>query len=140
MTSELFTGPMFGKTPAQKSEFDYSVVDQAVELIVNAVSPHLIIIFGSVARKAAKKGSDIDILVVMDSDKPIEERYEVNLALRDLPVPWDVFVLTPEEFVEKKDDEYNFIYEIVRTGFIAYEDSNRRIQEEGIHRPLPDPA
>ena len=116
---------MFGKTPSQRSEFDYSVVDHAVELIVDAVSPHLIIIFGSVARKTARKGSDVDILVVMDSDKPIEERYEVNLALRDLSVPWDVFVLTPEEFGEKKDDEYNFIYEIVRTGYVAYRDGEK---------------
>ena len=101
------------------------MVDLAVELIVDAVSPHLIIIFGSVAKGIARKGSDIDILVVMDSDKPIEERYEVNLALRHLPVPWDVFVLTPEEFGEKKDDEYNFIYEIVRTGYIAYGDGEK---------------
>ena len=105
---------------AKTKEFDYSVVDEAVGRIIDAVSPHLIIIFGSVARKTARKGSDIDILVVMDSDKPWDQRYEVDLALMPLPVPKDVIVVTPEEFDEWKDDEYNFIYEIVRTGYVAY--------------------
>ena len=106
--------------PVESDGFDYSVVDEAVERIVDAVSPHLIIIFGSVARKTARKGSDIDMLVVMDSDKPWDQRYEVDLALMPLPVPKDIIVVTPEEFDEWKDDEYNFIYEIVRTGYVVY--------------------
>ncbi len=113
--------PMRGRS-VEPDGFDYSVVDEAVGRIVDAVSPHLIIIFGSVARGTARKGSDIDILVVMDSDKPWDERYEVDLALMPLPVPKDVIVVTPQEFKEWKDDEYNFIYEIVHTGYVAYGD------------------
>ncbi len=116
---------MMGMGSAEAEGFDYSVVDDAVERIVDAVSPHLIIIFGSVARRTARKGSDIDILVVMDSDKPWDQRYEVDLALMGLRVPKDIIVVTPREFDERKDDEYNFIYEIVRTGYVAYGDGGK---------------
>ena len=104
--------------------YDYSAVDVVIDAIVKDLSPKMIIIFGSVARGTADADSDLDIMVVMDSDKPYAERAaEVQMCLwkRKLLLDDDVIVITPEEFERKKDDEYSFIHEIVSTGVVAYE-------------------
>ena len=104
--------------------YDYSAVDMVVDAIVEDFSPQMIMIFGSVAKGTANGESDLDLLVVMDSDKPHAVRSaEIQLGLwkRKLLLDEDVIVVTPEEFERKKDDEHSFIYEIVNTGVIAYE-------------------
>lgn len=102
--------------------FDYTLVDDAVNLIVTKFNPEKIIIFGSVASGTADDDSDIDILVVMNTkgDK-ISRRIPLIIALGKLRVDTDVIVATPEEFEAKKDDDSTFIHEIVNTGYVAYE-------------------
>jgi len=39
--------------------FDYSIVDKIVERIISDFSPHIIVIFGSVANNTAKEDSDL---------------------------------------------------------------------------------
>lgn len=102
--------------------FDYSVVDKVVETIVEELSPKMVIIFGSVASHTAETNSDIDILVVMDTEASRFYRsIPVDMCLRGFSVDKDIHVVTPEEFEAKKDDEYSFIHEIVRTGYVAYQ-------------------
>ena len=104
--------------------YDYSAVDMVVEAIVQDFSPRMIVIFGSVARGTADGNSDLDMMVVMDSDKPHAVRSaEIQLSLwkRKLLLDEDLIVITPEEYESKKDDEYSFIHEIMATGVIAYE-------------------
>ena len=104
--------------------YDYSAVDIVVDAIVQNFSLKMIVVFGSVAKGTADGDSDLDLLIVMDTDKG---RYDcvadINICLwkRDLVLEKDIVVVTPEEFLEKKDDEHSFIHEIVSTGVIAYE-------------------
>ncbi len=102
--------------------FDYSRVDDVVNLIVAKFNPQKIIVFGSVASGTADDDSDIDILVVMDAqgDK-ISRRIPLIIALSKLRVDTDVIVATPEEFEGTKDNEASFIHEIVDSGYVAYE-------------------
>ena len=82
----------------------------------------MIITFGSVARGSATDESDLDLLVIMDSDlKPIRRAREIYSATSDIDLPMDIIVLTPEEFIENRGDSYSFVSEIVRTGIVAYE-------------------
>ena len=104
--------------------YDYSAVDIVVDAIVQDFSPRMIYIFGSVAKGTADGESDLDIMVVMDSDKPHAVRSaEIQLGLwkRKLLLDEDVIVVTPEEYERLKDDEHSFIHEIVSTGVVAYE-------------------
>ena len=102
--------------------FDYGIVDKVVNTIVDELQPKMIIIFGSVASHTAKTDSDIDILIVMETDAPRFYRsIPVDLCLREFTVDKDIHVVTPDEFEAKKDDEYSFISEIVKTGYVAYE-------------------
>jgi len=102
--------------------FDYGLVDQVVRKIAGEFDPEKIIIFGSAARGEAGDRSDLDILVVMDTDLPYYKRApEVRRKLLGIPLAMDILVTTPVEFSIYKDDDRSFIKSIVRTGKIAYE-------------------
>lgn len=101
--------------------FDYSLVDDAVELIVTEFHPQKVVIFGSAASGTAEDGSDIDILVVMDAEGDrISRRIPLIIALSRLRVDTDVLVVTPEEFERAKGDPASFVHEIMESGYVAY--------------------
>ncbi len=63
--------------------FDYSLVDEAVNRVVEKFCPQKVIIFGSVAKKVADEFSDLDILVVMESDmEPSEGSADLSCCCR----------------------------------------------------------
>lgn len=73
-------------------------VDEAVDRVAEAFDPLRIIVFGSYARGEARHGSDLDLLVVLSAvDNKREEAIAMRRVLAGLPVPFDVFVTTPEE-------------------------------------------
>lgn len=102
--------------------FDYKMADEIIQRIIDVFSPELIIIFGSVARHEAGDHSDLDILVVMDTDlKGAKRAAAIHMQTADYLMPLDVLVLTPSEFDANKDNKHSFASEIVRTGVVAYE-------------------
>lgn len=114
--------------------FDYSLVDEAVNRIVEKFCPQKVIIFGSVAKKVADEFSDLDILVVMESDmEPFQRAVPIYLAVANIRIPKDIIVLTPEEFAENQENEYSFVSEIGRTGIVAYETQSCRIRRTSAH-------
>ncbi len=103
--------------------FDYSMAETIIERIIADFSPKLIIVFGSVARHEAGDHSDLDLLVVMDTNlKGAKRAAVIHRRMIDIAMPMDVFVLTPSEYEANKDDRYSFVSEIVRTGIVVYED------------------
>ena len=105
-------------------EFDYSLVDRAVQTIVDKMNPNMIFIFGSVATHTARYDSDIDIIVVMDTDVPyLCRNIPIHNAFREsgLRVDRDIIVLTPEEFRNKLQDKSSFVHEVYTKGYVAYE-------------------
>lgn len=85
--------------------YDYSAVDIVVDAIVKDLSPRMIVIFGSVAKGTANGESDLDMMVVMDTDKKHFERssdVQMSLWKRKLILDADVIVVTPEEYEENK--------------------------------------
>lgn len=79
-------------------------IDAMVRQIVNRFNPEQVILFGSHARGDADPGSDVDLLIVM----PVEgskraKQVEIRVALRDIPVPKDIIISTPEEFAWRRN-------------------------------------
>ena len=104
--------------------FDYASVDRAVGLIVRALSPEMVIVFGSVAKGTATDASDLDILVVMETDLPFPYReVRVRDVISGIKVPKDVLVMTPVEYAERREDPWDIAYEIARTGWVVYDAS-----------------
>lgn len=48
--------------------FDYDLAKDVIDEMVGVFSSKMIIVFGSVARDEAEDRSDLDLLVVMDTD------------------------------------------------------------------------
>jgi len=85
----------------------FKKMKEAIEKIVEFLKKKRVIeayIFGSVARGTAGKKSDIDLIVVMETNKPFFERYDDFMELiLDLPFALDLLIYTPEEWKEVKE-------------------------------------
>jgi predicted nucleotidyltransferase len=103
-----------------------------VNRIVNAVHPDQIVLFGSYAYGIPHEDSDIDILVIMETDRPRHKRSVIiNQVLAGLIIPKDLLVYTPEEVAEWKDVPQAFITQILTMGVILY-DKNKKRSDPGM--------
>ncbi len=104
-----------------------SIIDEIVKRIINAVHPDQIVLFGSYAYGIPHKESDIDILVIMETDRPRHKRSVIlNQVLAGLLIPKDLLVYTPEEVAEWKDVPQAFITQILKKGVILYDKNKKR--------------
>ena len=80
---------------------DQGVLDKIVRRLVEAIDPDRIILFGSRARGDARPDSDVDLLIIKDSDEPGYRRSQrAYRALSDLGIPKDIIWRTPAEIAE----------------------------------------
>lgn len=104
------------------SMFRYDLAQETIDTIIEKFSPKMIIIFGSVARGTADEHSDLDILVIMDTNESYFKRPSaIYKEVYRIGIPKDILVLTPDEFEKERFNPYSFASEIVKTGKVAYE-------------------
>ena len=109
-------------TKAQAST-EKALMDEIVRRIVATVHPHKIVLFGSRARGDARQNSDIDLLVIADSNEPRHRRPRVLYgALSDILLPMDIVVYTPDEVEEWSEVRQAFVTTAVREGRSLYEE------------------
>jgi len=78
---------------------EQALIAEIRQRIVDQIHPELLVLFGSRARGDACEDSDVDLLVVMETDaKPSHRALPIRKVLRDIPVSKDVVVYTLEEF------------------------------------------
>lgn len=82
--------------------------------------PHRIILFGSHAQGSADEESDIDLIVVYDTEKRFLDRLRELYMAWNLPKAVDILAYTPEEFVELEQTRA-FVQDAVATGKVLYE-------------------
>lgn len=66
------------------------------------VNPRKIVLFGSYAHGKPNTNSDIDLLVVVDTNKSFHQRIQDLRPLLPKDKPIDLIVLTPEEYQKAK--------------------------------------
>jgi len=94
---------------------------EIIRRIVDRFDPEQIILFGSHARGDAGPQSDLDLLVILPvSGSKREKRIEIRLALRDIPVPLDILVATPDEARRQKDIPGTLVRPALREGEVLY--------------------
>lgn len=117
---------------------DESLLQEVVRRIVESVDPEKIILFGSYAYGEPHEGSDLDILVVMDSDLPRYKRsVPIYRALAGLLIPKDVLVYTPEEIEAWKDVPQALITTVVNKGKVIYEKKQDRSRSRMARKGSP---
>lgn len=65
-------------------------------------------IVGSYARQEAQLWSDVDLLIIHETDLPFIERPRFFADLCDLEIPFDILVYTPNEFAILEHDPTGF--------------------------------
>lgn len=90
---------------------------------IKKYEPEKIILFGSYARGEIDEYSDIDLVVIKNTDKKFLERIiEVTKLIgKNDSGHVDVFVYTPEEFQRMIDSGNPFIENVLKEGKIVYE-------------------
>ena len=83
-----------------------------------------IVLFGSFARGTQSRRSDIDLLLVMDTDRPFFQRYqgihgELLTALRPWPV--EFFIYTPTEYQHMLSEGNRFLQRAIQEGQVLHE-------------------
>lgn len=84
------------------------------------------ILFGSVARGDADAYSDVDLIVIKQTDKRFLDRLSEVVTCIDPDFALDVLVYTPEEFEQMLADENPFVTNAVEHGKVIYERPERR--------------
>jgi predicted nucleotidyltransferase len=101
---------------------DKSLFKEIVKRILSAVQPEKIILFGSFAHGKPTAKSDLDILVIMNSQLPKYKRaIPIYKALTGILIPKDIVVYAPEEIEEWENVPQAFITTAVREGKVLYE-------------------
>ncbi len=128
-----------------------SNLNEIVERLVKGYDPERIILFGSHADGVATEQSDVDLMILKETqDRPVDRRMTVERLLADRALPLDLLVYTPSEFYRLYTQGSPLIQEITEKGKILYMrnltqswmqeaqehlESGRLLLENGLPRP-----
>lgn len=99
-----------------------SDIEEYARYIGRQFDAERIILFGSYAQGTSTKDSDIDLLVVADTDLPPHQRYSaVRQLVADVPVSFDIIVKTPQEYARWRSVINHIVYFADKYGRILYE-------------------
>jgi len=111
-------------------------IDSQIKKIVTVIKKHYdpdkIILFGSYAYGSPTQNSDLDLLIIKDTNLPRYKRArEIRKWLWGMCyLPKDILVYTKQEIEDWKNVEQAFITQIVKNGKILYE------KKKGPHKKL----
>lgn len=107
---------------AANSNRNLNLIRKVVRQIVSGFHPKKIVLFGSHAYGRPGRDSDVDLLVVMESNKrPVDRAIEVSKSLRFYPISMDILVRTPREVRNRLRMGDYFFEEILKKGKVLYE-------------------
>jgi uncharacterized protein len=97
-------------------------ISEIVNKIAIGYNPEKIILFGSYASGSPDDDSDLDLMVIKETDIPRPMRsVQVRKLIYGSMIPKDLIVYTPKEIDESKNIMFSFVYEVLNTGKIVYE-------------------
>lgn len=97
-------------------------IEKLIGRIVARIQPQRIIIFGSYAKDSATAQSDLDILVITETELPMANRGDdLKPILSNSLIPVDVHFYTPEEIEEYSQEPFSFISSILKSGRIVFQ-------------------
>jgi len=72
-----------------------------------------VLVFGSYARGDYDAYSDLDVIIVYETERPFLERFRDFEALFDLPMAVELLAYTPAEFAAMVEAENPFIHHVL---------------------------
>ena len=111
-----------------------TTIQEIVTHLVADYEPMQIILFGSFARGEAHRDSDIDLLIVKETNEsPLERRVHVRRLVfqPERRIPFSPLVLTPTELNQRLTMDDPFYREIMQQGKVLYRKSLSRRCDDG---------
>lgn len=96
-------------------------MQRIVRQLILRYDPQKIILYGSLATEHVGPESDIDLVIIKDTDKTFFKRIHEIIDLVDYDAETDFFVYTPEEFDRACKENLFFSREIAGGGKVIYE-------------------
>lgn len=101
---------------------DSNKISDVVAKIATLFNPDKIILIGSYANGTPNKDSDLDLLIVQDSDIPMQKRgLEIRLSLIGSMIPIDILIYTNTEFEKEQNINSSFLHSAIKNSKIVYE-------------------
>lgn len=94
-------------------------IESIKKQLIAKYQPLKIILFGSQAKKTARKKSDIDLCIVKDTENKRALAVEINLNIESA-TPLDIIVYTPDEWDRCRQDTSSFASLIWKRGVEIY--------------------
>lgn len=97
-------------------------LERIVDVIIKEYLPEKIILFGSLVKGEIHEWSDIDLVIIKNTDKRFIDRlHEVHLMTMP-KVGVNFIVYTPKETQEmQRQNRYFFVKEVLNKGTVLYE-------------------
>lgn len=96
-------------------------LDRYLRLLTQHSDPEQVIVFGSLASGEIQPWSDIDLVIVEQTEQPFWQRLRRVRRLLKPRVGTDILVYTPEEFERLRHERAFFSEEILAKGVVVYE-------------------
>lgn len=96
-------------------------IESVAQTIGERTNAQSVFLFGSYSRNQAGENSDVDLLVIAESNLPRHKRSrQIHLMFKPYPFPMDILVYTPEEVEKESEFEISFISRALREGKKLY--------------------
>ena len=99
-------------------------IDAELASLVEMLKPYAaqrIILHGSLARGDWSRASDIDLIIVKDTDLPFTKRISEVIGLCDTTLSVEPLIYTPEELAAMLAAGSSFLEKALRQGKVLYE-------------------
>ncbi len=98
-----------------------SELDRFIEVVVPALQPERIIVFGSYATGQVHEWSDLDLVVIAETDLSFQQRLKLVYGQVRPRVGMDIIVYTPREWQRLSEKRMFVREEIAEKGKVVYE-------------------
>ena len=96
-------------------------LESIVQKIVLGYQPDKIFVFGSYATDTVVADSDLDLLIVKNTQIPFYKRSrEVRKFLYGTKTPMDLLIYTDQELSNAEQDKYSVVYQALQHGKLIY--------------------
>jgi|GEM_PF-293067 len=115
---EIREGKMQGTLQAKQD------LTRLLNKLITGYTPQRVILFGSYAYGKPDQHSDLDLLIIKETNKsPFQRRIEVGRIVRDQSrmTPIQPLVITPQELKEQLQKGNPFLIEILQKGEVLYD-------------------
>lgn len=96
-------------------------LERFITVISSEMQPEQVVLFGSAVQSQVNEWTDLDLVVIAETDLPFCERTGHLLKRVSPQVGMDVLVYTPAEWTQMKRDRPFIRQEVIEKGRVVYE-------------------